>query len=146
MVHVLVRYSEIEPKSRSVADRMRSQLAERAERLQRLRAHLVDEVLDRTGARLIGHPEHRLPGYATFGFEGYTGAELVKRLADRGIACSSGSACHAGTPEPSRVLVGMGVPPELATGALRFTLGRETTRAEVETAASTVADIVSGSP
>lgn len=119
---------------------------ERAERLQRLRARLVDEVLDRTEARLIGHPEHRLPGYATFGFEGHTGAELVECLADRGIACSSGSACHAGTIEPSRVLVEMGVPHELATGALRFTSGRETTRAEVETAASTVADIVSAPP
>jgi cysteine desulfurase len=67
---------------------------------------------------------------------------LLLALDLRGLAASSGSACTAGSLEPSHVLQAMGVPAELAAGALRLTVGRWTTEAEVETAAAWVRETV----
>ena len=53
-------------------------------------------------------------------------------LDERGIAASSGSACTSGTLEPSHVLLAMGIPPEVAHGSIRFSLGRETTEKEID--------------
>ncbi|KXB03610.1 hypothetical protein AKJ47_01915 [candidate division MSBL1 archaeon SCGC-AAA261G05] len=107
-------------------------LEERKNRLSGLRERLIEEVRGRTGARLVGDPENRLPGYALFCFEDMSGPEIVEALAERGIAASSGSACHSGDPEPSRVLKEMGVERKYATGTLRISMGRKTTEEDVD--------------
>jgi len=106
---------------------------ERRDRLSSLREELVATVEETTGAELVGHPEHRLPGYAMCCFPGRTSTALIDALAARDIAVSGGSACHSGDPSPSRVLVEMGIDPELAIGAVRFSMGRTTTRGDVDT-------------
>jgi cysteine desulfurase len=71
---------------------------------------------------LTGHPTERLPGNASFCFPGTSGEAVLLQLEERGILCSSGSACAAGRDEPSHVLVAMGLAPEVAQTAVRLTL------------------------
>jgi cysteine desulfurase len=87
------------------------------------------------GAVLTGDPERRLPGSASFVFPGTSGESILLELEVKGIVCSSGSACAAGSDDPSHVLVAMGVEPEIAQTAVRFTFGRTTTSDELDTAA-----------
>lgn len=75
-------------------------------------------------ARLTGHPEHRLPGTASFTFAGTSGEAVLLNLERRGVVCSSGSACAAGSDAPSHVLLALGVDPAEAQTAVRFTLPR----------------------
>jgi cysteine desulfurase len=84
----------------------------------------------RDGIVLNGDPEHRLPNTLNVSFVGQIGAELLARL--DGVAASTGSACHAGMIELSPVLRAMGVAPEIGGGAIRFSLGRTTTEAEID--------------
>jgi cysteine desulfurase len=77
-------------------------------------------------------PDGRLPGNAHFTFAGCEGDSLLYLLDARGIECSTGSACRAGVPEPSHVLLAMGVPEAETRGALRFSLGWSSTAEEVE--------------
>jgi cysteine desulfurase len=79
---------------------------------------------------LNGHPEHRLPNTLSVSFAGRIGAEVLQAL--DGVAASTGSACHAGRIELSPVLEAMGVAPEIGGGAIRFSLGRPTTAAELD--------------
>ncbi len=79
---------------------------------------------------LNGHPTHRLPNTLNVNFVGKVGAEVLASLP--GVAASTGSACHAGSVTLSPVLAAMGVPPEEGMGAVRFSLGRSTTREELE--------------
>lgn len=72
-------------------------------------------------ARLTGDPVHRLPGTASFTFAGTSGEAVLLELERRGIVSSSGSACAAGSDEPSHVLVAMGIAPEVAQTSVRFT-------------------------
>ncbi len=102
-------------------------------RLRALRDRLVEGLLESIpGAELTGHPEQRLPGHSSFVIPGVVGDEMVFALDLEGIAVSTGSACTAGSLEPSHVLAAMGYPPDLARGALRLTLGRGNTAEEVE--------------
>jgi cysteine desulfurase len=106
-----------------------------AERLAALRDRLVAGVLGAVdGAVLRGDPagDGRLPGNAHLTFEGCEGDSLLMLLDAAGFAVSTGSACQAGVPEPSLVLLAMGLDESAARGALRFTLGPETTDADVE--------------
>jgi cysteine desulfurase len=73
-------------------------------------------------ARLTGHPTERLPGTASFTFAGTSGEAVLLHLERRGVVSSSGSACAAGSDEPSHVLLAMGIDPGLAQTAVRFTL------------------------
>lgn len=84
------------------------------------------------GERVVlnGHPAERLPNTLNVSFVGQVGEEILTRL--EGVAASTGSACHSGRVKLSPVLEAMGVPPEVGMGAVRFSLGRETTLAEVE--------------
>ena len=95
------------------------------------------------GARLTGDPVRRLPGTVSFVFPGTSGEAVLLELERDGVICSSGSACAAGSDEPSHVLTAIGVPAELAQTAVRFTLGAETTAEEVSEAAASVARAVS---
>jgi cysteine desulfurase len=110
-------------------------LAAENSRLARLRDHLVAGVLAAVpDAVLNGDPsaEGRLPGNAHFTFPGCEGDSLLFLLDAAGVSVSTGSACQAGIPEPSHVLRAMGRSEVEARGALRITLGRTTTDADVD--------------
>jgi len=81
---------------------------------------------------LNGHPNRRLPNTLNVSFVGCIGAEILERL--DGVAATTGSACHSGHIELSPVLKAMGIAPDVGMGAVRFSLGRETTREEIDTA------------
>jgi len=84
------------------------------------------------GDRIVlnGHPSERLPNTLNVSFVGKVGSDILHRL--DGVAASTGSACHSGSVELSPVLRAMAVAPETGMGAIRFSLGRMTTRAEIE--------------
>jgi cysteine desulfurase len=97
-----------------------------------LRDHLIGRVLEEIPqSRLTGHPSQRLPNHASFTFEGVDGNALLMMLDLAGFACSSGSACKTGDPEPSEVLTALGLPRSWALGSLRVTLGAHTSPAQV---------------
>lgn len=89
---------------------------------------------DHFGNRVVlnGHPERRLPNTLNVSFVGYTGADILAAVED--IAASTGSACHSGRVELSPVLRAMGISEEVGRGAIRFSLGRGTTAAEIHEA------------
>jgi len=107
-------------------------MAERRGRLAELRDELVATLQTETGATLVGHADRRLPGYAMMGFPELSGADLAQAFADRDIAVSSGSACHSGDRSPSQVLMEMGLDTSRAFGGIRFSLGRDTTRENIQ--------------
>lgn len=110
-------------------------LAEHAERLATLRDQLVAGILSSVpGATLRGDPDSagRLPGNAHVTFAGCEGDSLLFLLDVAGFSISTGSACQAGVPEASHVLLAMGLSETDARGALRFTLGPDTTAAEID--------------
>jgi cysteine desulfurase len=84
------------------------------------------------GVVLNGHPERRLPNTLNVSFIGHTGADILAAVTD--IAASTGSACHSGRVELSPVLRAMGVSEEVGRGAIRFSLGRGTTTADIQEA------------
>ncbi len=89
-----------------------------------LQASFGDQVI------LNGHPTKRLPNTLNVGFRGQYGNEILAAMPN--LAASNGSACHAGSTHISPVLAAMGVPHEVALGAVRFSLGRETTRNDID--------------
>ncbi|WP_370625818.1 cysteine desulfurase family protein [Corynebacterium sp. TAE3-ERU16] len=120
-----------------------SERASTAERMTRLRDGFIGRVLATVpGARLTGHPTRRLPGNASFVIDGVNGETVLIELERRGIICSSGSACAAGSQDPSPVLLAMGIGEDLARTALRFSLGRATTEADLAAAAGELAAVV----
>jgi cysteine desulfurase len=86
-----------------------------------------------TGVRLNGHPEKRLPNTLSLSFQGVAADRLLSAIGDD-IAASAGAACHADTVTISHVLQAMHVPEEWARGTVRFSLGKTTTREEIERA------------
>jgi cysteine desulfurase len=106
---------------------------EHATRVSALRDDLVRRVIEAVpDAHLHGDPDHRLPGNAHLGFPGCEGDSLLMLLDARGIECSTGSACSAGVPQPSHVLLAMGCADEAARHSLRFSLGHTSTQADVD--------------
>ena len=106
---------------------------QRTAHLLPLRDHLIGAVLEGIpDARLTGHPTLRLPNHASFVFEGADGNALLTLLDVEGYACSSGSACKTGDPEPSGVLLALSLSRSWALGSLRVTLGVSTTPAEID--------------
>ena len=91
------------------------------------------EGLKKAGCKvhLNGHPEQKLPNTWNISFEGHDAAAVMETLG-KDIAVSPGAACHGDTVNASHVLVAMGVPENLSRGAIRFSLGRETTQAEID--------------
>jgi cysteine desulfurase len=102
--------------------------------VRQLRDLFWQEIEKRFGDRVVlnGHPEHRLPNTLHVNFRGVIGAELLDKIPE--IAASTGSACHAGDIALSSVLEAMHIAPELGMGAVRFSLGRYTTRQDIERA------------
>ena len=120
-------------------------------RITELRDRLINGIKSTVhGARLSGpsiasgnnEPIRRLPNNAHFCFEGIEGESLLLALDMAGICASAGSACSAGSTEPSHVLLAMGYSVERARGALRLTLGRSTTREDVDRVTQTLAAAV----
>lgn len=107
-------------------------------RLADLRGHLQAACLAVEGVELTGHPTERLPGLLSLLARGAGGVAASVALDLDGLACSTGSACATGSPEPSHVLTAMGVSDADAMGALRLSLGRGTTETEVEAAVDLV--------
>ncbi len=112
-------------------------------RVSTLRDRLMTRALTIPGARLNGDLTCRLPNNVNLSFEGTDGQSLVIGLDLQGVAASSGSACTSGSIEPSHVLLALGLAPEWAAAAVRLTLGRRTTEAEVDCAAAVLEDVVS---
>jgi cysteine desulfurase len=118
---------------------------ERPETIRRLRAQrdrLKKAVLVVEGAELTGHPKERLPGLLSIIARDTDGTSVALSLDLEGIACSVGSACTTGSTEVSHVLSAMGYPEEEARGALRMSLGRTTTDAEIDTACEVVPRVI----
>lgn len=111
-------------------------------RLTALRDRLAEGMLKISGSRLNGDPKKRLPGNVNVCFEGVEGETLVLLLDEKGICASSGSACTAGSTDPSHVLLALGLPRELARGSLRLTLGNENTAEDVEKILEVLPDAV----
>jgi len=88
------------------------------------------------------HPGGSLPGIANFSFPGCDGESLLLLLDAQGIECSTGSACTAGVAEASHVLLAMGIPPDVAQGSLRFSLGHTSTPADVSALARAIGPVV----
>ena len=127
---------------KAVEIRGREMKAER-ERLTVLRDRLVAGVQARVpDVRLNGHPTARLPGTANLSYRGVESESIVLGLDLKGIGVSAGSACTAGSVEPSYVLVAMGVPLDWAMGAVRHSLGRSTTAQDIDDVIDAVEPIV----
>jgi cysteine desulfurase len=106
-------------------------MVELAARLSALRARLERE-LNRMGAVIFGGRAPRIPNTSYFAFKGIDGEALVIELDKVGFAVAAGAACSSASTEPSATLLAMGVPPELARGAVRFSLGAANTMQQVE--------------
>lgn len=94
------------------------------------------------GASFNGSREHCLPGTVNYSFQGVNGETLLSLLSNEGICCSSGSACSAGSLEPSHVLLTLGLSHETAQSALRFSLCEYNTMDEVQTIITKVTEAV----
>ena len=119
---------------------------ERAETVPRVtgyRDYLIEQVLKALPeAQLTGHRTERLPASASFCFPGTSGEAVLLELERRGVVCSSGSACSAGSDEPSGVLLAMGIDPAVAQTAVRLTFTAAVKEAEIALAARAVASAV----
>ena len=102
-------------------------------RIVRLRNYFVERVLrEIPQGRLNGHPHKRLPGNVNFSFEGIDATSLLVLLEEDGICASAGSACNTGQTRISHVIEAIHVPGNYAPGSVRFTMGRETDRRQVD--------------
>jgi len=116
-----------------------------AARLADLRDRLVAGVREAVPDAVLrgdADPAGRLPGNAHFTFPGCDGDSLLYLLDARGVECSTGSACQAGVPQASHVLLAMGVPEHEARGALRFSLGHSTVAEDVAAAVAAIGPVV----
>ena len=107
-------------------------LAQESARLSALRDKLIAGLSVLPYTRLTGHPVKRLPGTASFVFEGVEGEALLLHLDAKGICASSGSACSSASLDPSHVLLSIGLPHAIAHGSLRLSLGAENTEEDVD--------------
>jgi cysteine desulfurase len=122
-------------------DLARAERESEALRLLELRDHLYDGIRRNVpDIRRNGHPLDRLPGNLNLSFAHLDGEALMMQM--REVAVSSGSACSAADPEPSHVLLAMGLSEDLARASLRFGLGRFTTRSEIDLAIEAVSRAV----
>jgi cysteine desulfurase len=119
-----------------------SEREETAARLRGLRDSLAASLGALDGVEVTGHPTDRLPGLASFVAAGLNGGDITMSLDLAGVAASTGSACVSGSNEVSHVLGAMGYPEEEARGALRLSLGRVTTAAEIAEAAELIVHTV----
>lgn len=119
----------------AACDIARDTLPDYGKKVKRLRDRLqarIEQGLGKGMTRLNGHPERRLPNTLNISIRGIEGEELLGQIPE--VAASTGAACHAGSTDPSTVLLEIGLSREWALGALRLTLGRWSTQEEIDTA------------
>jgi cysteine desulfurase len=126
------------------AQAQRSLAGGEAERQRTLRDRLHAALAEHLPVRLNGHATERLPNTLNVSVLGTSGDALLAAVPE--IAASTGSACHAGETTPSAALLAMGLPPEVALGAIRLSLGRYSTAAEIDVAAERLAAAHRASP
>ncbi len=112
-----------------------------AARILALREQLIDGLLAIDGVTLNGDRIRRVPNNVNISCSGIDGEELVLRLDANGIAISTGSACKGGE-EPSHALTGLGLSPEVVRSSVRFSLGRSTTKEEIDTAIQMTRELI----
>ncbi|TET72465.1 MAG: cysteine desulfurase NifS [Candidatus Aminicenantes bacterium] len=106
---------------------------EEERRVKKLRDRLEKGLMEKIDDVIInGHPERRLPSTLNICIKYVEGESILLQLNHNGIAASSGSACTSGSFEPSHVLTSMGIPPEVAHGSLRFSVGRSNTEKDID--------------
>ncbi len=122
---------------------MNQELEDRREQMKKLTETfyrgLVESIPD---VVLYGDSDKRIPNILSLSFKGVEGESVILSLDLKGVAVASGSACTSGTLEPSHVLSAMGIPPEVAQGAVRFSFGRDNTMDDVEYVLSLLPEIV----
>jgi cysteine desulfurase len=126
------------------AELAQAEMASEATRVRELRDRLEQGLAGRISDMMLnGHRELRLWSTANVCIKYVEGEAMLLNLDMRhGIAASSGSACTSGSLEPSHVLLAMGIPAPIAHGSLRFSLGRSTTRKEIDTVIDALPPIV----
>lgn len=107
-------------------------MPEENRRLTALRDRIIEGLTKLPYTRLTGDPVNRLPGTASFVFEGAEGEALLLHLDAKGICGSSGSACSSASLDPSHVLLNIGLPHEVAHGSLRISLSEDNTDQDVD--------------
>ena len=116
---------------------------QRVTHVRPLRDEIIGTVLETIpDSRLTGHMESRLPHHASFAFKDVDGNLLLTLLDAAGFACSSGSACKTGNPEPSDVMNALGLSRDWGLGSLRVTLGVQTTPADVDSFLKVLPELV----
>ena len=114
-------------------------------RLSALRDRLMDGLLSAVPrCKITGPRENRLPGTASLVFECVEGESILLRLDAMGIQSSSGSACSSASLDPSHVLLGIGLPHEIAHGSVRLSLGRENTGEDVDYMLKVIPEVLAG--
>ncbi|MDB5296375.1 MAG: cysteine desulfurase NifS, partial [Phycisphaerales bacterium] len=129
----------------AAADLAAAALADRATtaRVTGLRDRLERSILSTIdGSAVNGSPEHRLPNTTNVGFPRLEAEAILLLLSEQGVCASAGAACSSGSLEPSHVLRAMAVDEKLAHGAIRFSLGRYTTDAEVDRALAVLPGVI----
>jgi len=129
----LGKAAEIAPKEMVQQSRRESNLRDRLEKM-------IRENINH--CQLNGHPTQRLPNTLNISFEFIEGESLILNLDLKGIAASTGSACTSGSLEPSHVLMAMGVAPEIAQGSIRFSLGRDNRKEDIDYTVENLVEIV----
>lgn len=124
---------------------------DKATRLAPLRDRLLDAVRESRPDALLTGPDprtggHRLPGHVSFCLPGRSGESVLLDLAEHGVIASSGSACAAGSDEPSHVLTALGIPGEVAQTAVRCTLPGDLPDAQAEAAIAAVREVLAALP
>ncbi|MCP4590079.1 MAG: cysteine desulfurase NifS, partial [bacterium] len=112
--------------------------------IRNLRDRLHHNLADALGddLTLMGHPTERLPNTLNLSFKGQIGVYLLESV--EGLCFSVGAACHSDADEPSGVLSAMGVPRDVALGAIRLSLGRPTHEAEIDSATTRLLNVLGG--
>ncbi len=108
-----------------------------------MRDRLIQGILKIPGSYLTGDPENRLPGNASFAFEGMDKKPIVTTLSKDGIFASSASACSAGAIKPSRILLATGASESLAHGTLRITLNEHNSEEDIDYLLATIPSVIS---
>ena len=119
-----------------------AELSAGAARVSKLRDRLISGVISKVENVSVNGATDHLPGIAHFTFEGAEGDALLLLLDAQGVQCSTGSACSAGVPRPSHVLLAMGMNDKRAKSSLRFSIGPSTTEADIDLVISVIAPVV----